>query len=71
MDAYRNGGSSDELAKVREKAQQLAKGDSAGDGDPIRVLAELVHQLAMEVERLALRSPDDGLTTPLMVAPED
>ena len=46
MDAYRDGGSSAELTKVRETAERLANGESVEGADPIRVLAGLVRQLA-------------------------
>jgi hypothetical protein len=71
VDAYRDGGSSAELTKVRETAERLANGESVEGGDPIRVLAGLVQQLATQVERDARSSPDHGPTAPLSEAPED
>jgi hypothetical protein len=71
VDAYRDEGSSTELANVRETAERLANGESVGDADPIRVLAGLVQQLAAEMERGARSSPDHGPTAPLDGAPDD
>jgi hypothetical protein len=72
VDAYRDDGSSNELAKIRETAGRLANGESVGNGvDPIRVLAGLVQELADEVERGTRSSPDHGPTAPLENAPED
>jgi hypothetical protein len=71
VDAYRDEGSSAALASVRETAKRLADGESDGNGDPIRVLAGLVQQLATEVERYARNLPDHGPTAPLEGAPED
>jgi len=41
-----------EVAKVRETAERVAKGESSDDADQIRVVAGLVHQLAEQTERL-------------------
>jgi len=71
VDAYREDGSSGEVANIRETAGRLANGESVGDQDPIRVLAGLVQQLAAEVARGGGNSPDHGPTAPLDGAPED
>jgi hypothetical protein len=71
VDAYREDGSSGEVAKIKETAERLANGESVGEGDPVRVLAGLVQQLAMEVERGDRTSPDRGPIAPLDGAPED
>ncbi len=44
-----------EVAKVKETAERVANGDSSAEVDQIRVVAGLVHQLAEQTERLALK----------------
>ena len=41
-----------EIAKVKATAEHLATGDASPDGDPMRELAGLVHELAEQVERV-------------------
>ena len=55
-----------EVTKVKETAGRLAHGEAAGEGDPVRVLAGLIHQLAEQVERMV----DVGTMTPLGRGPD-
>jgi hypothetical protein len=44
-----------EARKTKETAERMANGDGPpGDADDIRVLAGMVHQVAEQVERLAI-----------------
>jgi len=54
-----------EVAKVKETAERLAKGEAASGADQIRVLAGLIHQLAEQVERII----DIGAMTPMGTGP--
>ena len=55
-----------EVTKVKETAGRLAHGEATGEGDPVRVLAGLIHQLAEQVERMV----DVGTMTPLGRGPD-
>ena len=44
-----------EARKTKEKAERMANGEAPpGEADDIRVLAGMVHQVAEQVERLAI-----------------
>ena len=64
--ATRNSDALAEVMKVKESAGRLAHGEAAGEGDPVRVLAGLIHQLAEQVERMV----DIGTMTPLGRGPD-
>lgn len=61
----RSGDALAEVTKVKETAERVANGESAGEGDQIRVLAGLIHQLAEQVERMV----DVGTMTPMGTGP--
>jgi hypothetical protein len=64
--ATRSGDALAEVTKVKETAGRLARGEAAGEGDPVRVLAGLIQQLAEQVERMV----DVGTMTPLGRGPD-
>lgn len=51
-----------EIARIKETAEHLAKGDTQQDTDQFRVIAGLVHELAEQVERVVatVRPPIPG-----------
>jgi hypothetical protein len=63
--ATQSGDALTEVAKVKETAERLAKGQAAAGADQIRVLAGLIHQLAEQVERMV----DVGAMTPMGTGP--
>jgi len=49
-----------EARKTKETAERMANGEGPpGEADDIRVLAGMVHQVAEQVERLAIVVSDD------------
>ena len=58
-----------EVAKVRDTAQRLAKGDYPEQADHVRVLAGLIGQLAEQIERMVPEG--DGVASNVATTEED